>query len=218
MSSMLLRELAAASASKFEQDVRYLNKIFGTTSNIEACVVRISGKNGITSYSQKFADPLKDQTLRISSPTDVVLFYKHGVKYLPAIEMCDGVTMEGSFTFAKGHKVENYWYKPAKLPDYLESYIVQCMAKAFESLKIKPDQKQDDFFRRNFKRGGMMPIKEMKRHPEWQTKYVGQVDLKDVNMCRSCKRRAHSGCCPEYSASNRNKVRMVLGWHQDEAA
>lgn len=75
---MFLRELTAASASKFEQDARYLNKIFGTTSNIEACVVRISGKKGITSYSQKFADPKSNRrldlskTLRISGPTDVV--------------------------------------------------------------------------------------------------------------------------------------------------
>lgn len=221
---MFLREITAASANKFEQDVRYLNKLFGNTDNIEACVVRISGRKGIASYRHKFADPLKDQTLRISSATDVVLFYKHDVKYLPNIlsqigcEVCDGVTMEGSFSFTKGYKVENYWCKPAKLPDYLENYIVQCMTKAFECLKIKHDQRLDDLFERNFKRGGMMPIREMKKHPEWQTKYISQVDLKDVNMCKSCKQRAYSGCCPEYSTSNRNKVRMVVGWHQDEYA
>jgi hypothetical protein len=67
---MLLRELTAASASKFEHDVRYLNKLFGTTSNIEACVVRISGKKGIASYSRKFGDRRLDldHTLRVSSP------------------------------------------------------------------------------------------------------------------------------------------------------
>jgi hypothetical protein len=64
----------------------------------------------------------------------------------------------------------------------------------------------------------MMPIKAMKRHPEWKTQYIGQVNLKDVNMCRSCRQRAYSGCCPEYSASKRNKVRMVVGWRQDEDA
>lgn len=201
--------------SKFEHDVRYLNKLFGTTSNIEACVVRISGKKGIASYSHKFADPLKDHTLRISSSTDVVLFYRHDVKYLPTLEVCDGVTMEKSFSFTKGYKVENYWGRPAKLPDYLEDFIVQCIEKAFENLQIKHE---DDFFEKNFKRGGMIPIKLMKGHPEWQTKYIGQVDLKNVNMCKSCKQRAYSGCCPEYSASNRNKVRMVVGWHQDEDA
>ena len=179
---------------------------------------KISGKKGIANYSQKFADPLKEQTLRISSLTDVVLFYKHDVKYLPTIEMCDGVTMEQSFSFTKGYKVESYWCQPAELPDYLENFIVQCMTKAFENLKMKHDQRQDDFFEKNFKRGGMMPIKEMKRHPEWETQYIGQVSLKDFNMCKSCTKRAFSGCCPEYSASNRIKVRMVLGWHQDEDA
>jgi translation initiation factor 2 beta subunit (eIF-2beta)/eIF-5 len=220
----MLREITAASDSKFEQDVGYLNKLFGTTSNIKACVLRISGKKGSESYSQKFADPKSnrrldlDKTLRISNLTDVVLFYKHDVDYLPTIEMCDGVTMEKSFSFTKGYKVESYWYKPAKLPDYLEDFIVQCMTKAFENFKIKPDQRLDDFFETNFKRGGMMPIKAMKRHPEWQTQYIGQVNLKDFNMCKSCKQRALSGCCPEYSALNRIKVRMVLGWHQDEDA
>ena len=214
---MFLREITAASASKFEQDLKYLNKLFGNTDNIEACVVRISGKKGLASYRRKFADRRLDldQTLRISSPTDVVLFYKHDVKYLSTLEVCDGVTMEKSFSFTKGYKVENYWCRPAKLPDYLEDFIVQCMTKAFENLKIKPDKGLDDFFERNFKRGGMMPIREMKRHPEWQTKYIVQVDLKDVNMCKSCKQRAYSSCCPEYSTSNRNKVRMVIGWHQD---
>lgn len=180
-------------------------------------MVRISGKKGIASYSQKFADRRLDldQTLRISSPNDVVLFYKHDVKYLPTLEVCDGVTMEKSFSFTKGYKVENYWCRPAKLPDYLEDFIVQCMTKAFENFKIKHE---DDFFEKNFKRGGMMPIKDMKRHPEWETHYIGQVNLKDFNMCKSCTKRAFSGCCPEYSASNRIKLRMALGWHQDEYA
>ena len=78
---------------------------------------------------------------------------------------------------------------------------------------IKPHY---DFFEKNFRRGGMMPVKEMKMHPEWKTEYIGQVNLKDFNMCKSCKKRAFSGCCPKYSASNRIKVRMVLGWHQED--
>jgi hypothetical protein len=82
---------------------------------------------------------------------------------------------------------------------------------AFSKLTTK-----ECFFPRNFKSGGMMPLREMKRHPEWETQYIGQVSLNDFNMCRSCKKRAFSGCCPEYSATNRIKVRMVLGWHQDE--
>ena len=86
---------------------------------------------------------------------------------------------------------------------------VQDIDKKLSLLTIRAD----NFFQKNFKRGGMMPIKDMMRHPEWETKYIGQVDLEDVNMCRSCKKRAYSGCCTEYSASNRNKVRTALGWH-----
>ena len=86
---MFLREITAASASKFEQDVKYLNGLFGKTDNIEACVVRISGKKGLANYSRKFGGRRLDldQTLRISSPTNVLLFYKHDVKYLTTLEV-----------------------------------------------------------------------------------------------------------------------------------
>ena len=93
--------------------------------------------------------------------------------------------------------------------DNTEPNIIPCMTEAFENLEIKPD-----FFKRNFKRGGMMPLKEMKRHPEWKDKYLDDVDAKDIHMCKSCTKRSHSGCCPEYSASNRKKIRMVIGWHR----
>ena len=59
----------------------------------------------------------------------------------------------------------------------------------------------------------MMPIKEMKRHPEWKDKYLDDAEVKDIHTCKSCGGRAHSGCCPEYSASNKEKARMLIGLH-----
>ena len=92
--------------------------------------------------------------------------------------------------------------------DDTEPNIVLCMTEVFGNLEVRPD-----FFERNFKRGGMMPIKEMRRHPEWKEKYLDDAEVRDIHMCKSCPNRSHSGCCYEYSATNRKKIRMVIGWH-----
>jgi hypothetical protein len=206
---MFLTDITGAANKKFEQDVRFLNQLFGTIDNIEACAVVVAGRDGRTNYSQRFGDPDKEKTLRIVSRTDVVLFYEHSVKNVYPIEVCDGVTMVDNFSFAKGYKVDNYMYRPVELPYYLESFIYQCVDEAMSAMRIS----RKSFFERNFKRGGMMPIKEMRGHPEWKEKYLDDAEVKDVHMCKSCLDRSHSGCCPEYSASNRKKVRMAIGWH-----
>ena len=70
----------------------------------------------------------------------------------------------------------------------------------------------DDFFSRNYDKGGMISLKEVKRHPEWKQDYGQLVYTKFVHICKSCKSKAYAGCCSGYSAVNRKKVKMVLGW------
>lgn len=86
---------------------------------------------------------------------------------------------------------------------------VEFLQEAMSAWRIS----KKSFFERNFKRGGMIPIKEMRMHPEWKEKYLDDAEVKDIHMCKSCPNRSHSGCCPEYSASNRKMIRMVIGWH-----
>ena len=119
--------------------------------------------------------------------------------------------MVDNFSFTKGYKVDNYMYKPVELPYYLESFIYQCVDDALSAMRIS----KKSFFERNFKRGGMMPIKEMRRHPEWKDKYLDDAELKDIHMCKSCPNRSYSGCCPEYSAKNRKKIRMARLVHNN---
>ena len=33
-------------------------------------------------------------------------------------------------------------------------------------------------------------------------------------MCKSCKGKAHKGCCSEYSSNNRVMIKMVIGWSE----
>lgn len=204
---MLAKAITQASNDRFDQDVEYLSKLFDDTDNIEGCVVKIVGQSGLDNYNRHFCDPYEEQTLKFTGRNEVILFYKHTVKNLPVIDVCNGVSIVNKLVFRRGYKVDSYWWPPVNPPNYLESYILKCVNDAFANIKI------GDFFQQNFVRGGMMPLKEMKKHPEWQTKYIGQIDVKDVNICKSCKSRAYSGCCPDYSAKNRTKIRMVVGWH-----
>jgi hypothetical protein len=150
---MFLRDITGAASKKFDQDVEFLNKLFGT--------VVVEGCEGKTNYSQNFADPNKEKTLRIVSRNNIVLFYEHSIQSVYPIEVCDGVTMVDNFSFTKGYKVDSYMYKPVELPYYLETFIYQCVGEAMSAMRIS----KKSFFERNFKRGGMMPIKEMRRHP-----------------------------------------------------
>ena len=70
------------------------------------------------------------------------------------------------------------------------------------------------FMHRFYNKGGMVPIKNVKMHPEWTKEYETCITTKRVNMCKSCKNRAHKGCCSEYSSSNRVMIKMVIGWSE----
>ena len=124
---MFLREITGAASKKFDQDVKFLNQLFGTTSNIEACAVVVAGCDGKTNYSQRFGDPSKEKTLRIVSRNDIVLFYEHGVKNVFPIDVCDGVTMVDNFSFTKGYKVDNHMFRPVETALLSgELYIPMC--------------------------------------------------------------------------------------------
>lgn len=65
----------------------------------------------------------------------------------------------------------------------------------------------------------MIPLKEVKTHPEWKKEYERFVEIKDVNMCKGGHRAykirySNEACCSEYSQSYRVKKRMIIGWQK----
>jgi hypothetical protein len=70
----------------------------------------------------------------------------------------------------------------------------------------------DNFFSINYNKGGMISLKEVRRHPKWKQEYEQLVETKYVHICKSCESKAYAGCCSGYSVVNRKKVKMVLGW------
>jgi len=69
-----------------------------------------------------------------------------------------------------------------------------------------------DFFSVNYTKGGVIPIKEVRNHPEWKPEYEKLVQVKRVHMCKSCKSKAQKGCCPLYSPKNRVMIKVIVGW------
>ena len=70
----------------------------------------------------------------------------------------------------------------------------------------------DEFMHTFYIRGGMIPLKDIKNNPEWKKEYEADMVIKRVHICKSCKGKAHKGCCSCYSPENRSKITMVMGW------
>ena len=73
-----------------------------------------------------------------------------------------------------------------------------------------------DFIERNYKPGGMCPIKEMKSHPQWIPEFRREVETTRINACKFCKGKWVKGCCPRHTTNSRTMTTMVIGWHKVE--
>jgi len=71
------------------------------------------------------------------------------------------------------------------------------------------------FLSSHYKKGGMIPVKELRKIREWKREDEKELEIKLVHMCKSCGKMARRGCCSEYCASNRIKIKMVIGWLAD---
>jgi hypothetical protein len=48
----------------------------------------------------------------------------------------------------------------------------------------------------------------MKKHPEWKKEYRENIDIKKVQICKSCNKKLGYN----YSSVNRSMLTMVIGW------
>ena len=106
------------------------------------------------------------------------------------------------------------------LQDDIE-YAIKCINEEEHTHpSIKTDKQKttfETFMHKFYNEGGMVPIKNVKMHPEWTKEYETCITTKRVNMCKSCKEKSHKGCCLEYSSSNRVMIKMVIGWHSNNS-
>lgn len=78
--------------------------------------------------------------------------------------------------------------------------------------KLVANAPTEKFMCKFYEKGGMVPLKDVKTNIEWKNVYEDDIIVKKLNICKSCRRKAHKGCCSEYSANNRVMIKMVIGW------
>ena len=95
--------------------------------------------------------------------------------------------------------------------DNINGDVINVINK-FDAIKISEYDEIKDLFGRNYNQEVMYSIKEMKKHPEWRKEYRNMLEVKKVEICKSCKKRWRKGCCEEYSRKNRSVILMATGW------
>ena len=216
--------------TRFIQDIEYLETLFPSWPPT-GTVVKLVVEQGFDNYKSIIGDPMKENTLIVQdNECNILLFFKHSNKTLKK-NVFKGITTMTIFNYTKGCIISKK-HDITEVPLHLEQFIysdafskiaasenrpsensnlVNTLASSVDS-QLKSLTLGDDFFSRNYNKGGMISLKTVRRHPEWKQDYEQLVETKYVHICKSCESKAYAGCCSNYSAVNRKKVKMVLGW------
>ena len=224
---------------RFIQDIEYLETLFPSWPP-SGTVVKLVVEQGFDNYMNIIGDPMKEDTLIVQdNECNILLFFKHSKKALKK-NVSKGITTMTIFNYTEGCIISKK-HDITEVPLHLEQFIysdafsknaatlthmqlcesenrpsensnlVNTLASSVDS-QLKSLTLDDDFFSRNYNKGGMISLKTVRRHPEWKQDYEQLVETKYVHICKSCESKAYAGCCSNYSAVNRKKVKMVLGW------
>lgn len=196
---------------RLKRDTQFLNNFFSNIEHMEGTVIVLENDKGYDKYKRIVGDPMEEQTLIIGDDMDrVILFFNH---LQQVIYRCiwPSVTVKNGFSYNKCcfmHKK----CKPADMPPRLQKYIFDDIEDAFGNLTIAPNDEASSFFRRHYKIGGMLLLKDMKANAEWNDVYRYNLEIKKVHICKSCNAKWAKGCCSKYSQNNRTMRNMVIGW------
>ena len=203
-------EAYRSTMQKFNQEAEYLKTLFPTLDKIEGIIVKLDTEGGFNNYQNKIGDPMEENTLILGDEdNNVLLFFKCSSKSHKK-SIFEGVTVLDQFRYSSKSIIHRK-RSPVDVPLHLGKYIfdfvpIEC---SMGNLTI---EKPRHTFLENYTKGGMMPLKEMKRHPEWKEEYKKCIEIKKVQICKSCGKKSLKGCCPSYNASNRSVLTMVIGW------
>ena len=194
-------------------DLKYLEVLFPYIPEMHGTIVHIDGyeEHAVNNYADKIKNPFMEETLILIERKSVILFFKHSENKVRHETSIAGVRVYTSMQYNNSCSVLKK-RKPADVPNDLAKYIFEeeTIVDMLGKINIK-----DDFFDRNYTKGGMISLKEMKRHPEWKNEYRNSLDIKKVHVCKSCKKKWYKKCCAEYSRTNRTMLQMVIGWNKD---
>jgi hypothetical protein len=214
---------------RFIQDIEYLETLFPLWPP-SGILVKLLVEQGYDNYKSIIGDPMKENTLIVQdNEGNILLFFKHSKK-TPKTNVFKGITTMTIFNYTE-KCIINKKHEITEVPFHLEQFIfedshyvttlvgAQATNRAAVAEPASNVNSQltsltlnDNFFSINYNKGGMISLKGVRRHPEWKQEYEQLVKTKYVHICKSCESKAYAGCCSDYSAVNRKKVKMVLGW------
>jgi hypothetical protein len=210
----------------YNEDMGYLRRYF--PSSIEGIIIKLDAydydnpKSVISSfkyYKRKTGVNALDEDTLILADDDnnsYLVFIKEDGEVITK-HIGPGICIMETYKYGRGSEIRNR-HEPTRIPKHLKSLIIinnttinntiGSMVNNFNALKIS---EPSSFLEKNYKRWGMYPLREMKKHPEWRKEYRNMLEVKRINICKSCKKRWLKGCCINYSQTNRVQIMMVIG-------
>jgi len=207
---------------KYEDELGYILNLF-TSYTIEGIIIKIdASEDGDSDYKEKTGvNFLEEETLILGDDDNdaFLIFRKEKDKVASTKDITKNIHVINSYNFESGSIIHKKC-RPAKVPNHLRAHlalvnvnIYNNIVNNFNNMKISPEG-EEDFFSKNYKKGGMCSLKQMKRHPEWKDEYENKIETKRVHICKSCKGKWMKDCCEDYSRKNRVMLKMVVGWQE----
>ena len=195
------------------KDIQYLRSIMADPTNIENIIIKLDSEE-CCNYKDKITYSIAEDTLIIGDDSDNILqFFNHSecnsqehIAFGP-LSPCRSVCTDRTALRSAAKEKTKSGPKAA-----IEDKSSEIEGSFTSTSHFCRNNKAHDFMLLHYMEGGMIPIKEVKRNPEWRAEYAGHLTIKRVNMCKSCNNVAHKGCCSGYSARNRVMIKMVIGW------
>src|SRR3984885_3856939 len=175
---------------RYEEECRYLQNLFpsmkGEIITIEGVIIKIDASEyGGSDYKKKMGvNFLEENTLILGDDDNNVflIFRKEEGKVVTTKDITDNIHVIDSCNF-DSESIIHSRHVPAKVPTHLSAHLTivnvniwhSNIVDDFNNLKISPDGKEN-FFKKNYKPGGICSLKKMRNHPEWRDEYEDKLE------------------------------------------
>ena|SRR5438270_6208432 len=178
------------SQQRFNREAEFLRNFFPCLDNMEGIIIKLDTDGGFDNYHKEIGDPMEENTLIIADEgNNTLLFFNYSNKSYKT-KILEGVTVMTRFCYDRESQIHRK-RRPIDVPPHLEKYIFDfVLDDSFNSILIK--QVDEKFLERNYQKGGMILLKEIKKHPEWKEEYRKNIEVKRIQICKTCRiGRAH---------------------------
>ena len=208
-------------SNRYNDDVLYLTKN-GLFPVVDKTIIKIDAvDNNCNDYKDRTGVHFMDEETLIlgDENNNVYLVFEKNDDLVTTKEITRNVHAINNYRYCQGSIIHKK-HEVTPVPIHLKYIIINnTIINNFQSLNISNNTSETDlselgFLKKNYRRGGMCPLVDMRQHPEWVPGYRKLVEVKRITICRSCRNRFIKGCCPEYNSKNKTMQTMVIGWHK----